>query len=434
MIILTYCLLAIALLTTIFAVLKTKDIFHPSLLAFIFLAVPVYFSMMRLSSLQAKQWEDLTYILLAYAIVCFIIIPGIFSIQSAASNHFDLSKLQFHLKPGLIYSLSGVAIVLYLLESYVSSGTLLPFLYVNNDVNIHTTAVPILSILTNAMPTVLVVANYLAFSKQRKPIYWIIIVLLILLPLTRLARFDVVCSLLPLLALIFYQLKRKKLFLTMTAVLLIVCVVGGAFLGQYRMTYGYKYDVKYADNIKYTGNSGIFEMNAILYGYFPLSIENLDRFVKKNADFDEYKLGAYTFRGVLAGIFQLDNVRNDFPMYQFLSDKRSPLNGSANVDTAMVEFSMDLGYKLAFIPMLLFGLIGTLLYNKGKSNVRYRVIYLLFAPSYVLLCFQNMFIDPRLVHETLFMVLLFSLASRPHTQLTTSQLSLNNWKLEMIKR
>ncbi|PWV93815.1 oligosaccharide repeat unit polymerase [Paenibacillus cellulosilyticus] len=415
MILLTYATLGIGFTATIFTCFRLKDPFHPSVLMSLFFGIPLLFSMQRLSDLQSSEWEFQTYLLLIYAICIFIILPAVLSIKLPNNNAVKWEEISFKMRPLYLYGINLFAIALYLAENKITSGAVLPYLAIHDNVNVHTASVPIVSIFTTALPVVLVIVNYLASLQQRKKLYYLFIILLIALPLSRLARFEVVTSLLPLAAMIFYRTKKKKRFAFWGIITMVLLIFAGSFVGQYRMTYGGKYNyISYSKSIGFTGPKGPFEVNAILYGYFPLSIENVDRFVKKNPNFHDYQYVQYTFRPVMAGILQLDNLLHEnYHMYKFVNKMRDPLNGAAIVDTALIEFSMDFGYVFSFVPMLLYALIGYTLYHRGRVGGGHKMLYyLLFAQAFLLFSFQNVFIESRALHASIFLMALLAFAKK----------------------
>jgi oligosaccharide repeat unit polymerase len=410
---LLYGCLALSFILMLITLYKTKDLLNPSLISFIFWGIPIFLSSLRWSDLQAEKWEDITYLLLIYSLLAFVIIPSLiilFLKIKFVNRTTEIKKLSENINPQIIVFFSFLTIVLYFVENIISGGTLIPALHSNSGVDVHTISISGLLIITRSFIPVLALFLALLYFSSKKKMYLLLLILCILLPVTRLARFDILMALLPLIGVVFEFIKNKKKFMLITLVLCIVISLGGAALGQYRMTHGNKYDISYSQGIMYKGIEGPYEVGAVIYGYFALSIENLDRFVKSNYDFDDYQYGKFILRPITAGVFKFNNIFNDYPMYEFINDLRDPLIGYATVHTAMVDFSMDFGYYLSFFVMLLFSFIGLLFYIQSQKNFKRRIYFLIYSQGFLFLSFQNLFIEARLLYQIILVAVLLTIA------------------------
>ncbi|MGR5883637.1 hypothetical protein ACT7DC_30705 [Bacillus cereus] len=151
----------------------------------------------------------------------------------------------------------------------------------------------------------------------------------------------------------------------------------------------------------------LFDVFAILYGYFALSVENLDRFISANYQFADFQYGKFMLRPVFVGILKFNNIFADYPLYEYVNEMRNPVAGFATVHTALVDFSMDFGYYLAIIPMVLFSMIGVYMYVNSYKSIKSKIMYLAYSQVYIFMAFQNLFIEPRLWYQLLFFFLLF---------------------------
>lgn len=411
---LLYIFLFLSLITSIITLKATKDIFNPTTITLIFWGGPIFFSSLRLSGLQDSAWADKTYLLLIYSLIAFIIVPGLFIIFSKVKivkRIKEAEKLAEIVNPKLVIIFSMITILAYFLENYIAAKSFIPALASTSGIDVHTVSVSGLLIITRSFIPFTVMFLYLSYKNTKKKLLLILLCTVLALPITRLARFDIIMSLIPLLGIMFEFAKNKTKFFVKIIVISTLLAVGGSTLGEYRMTQGYKYDeVSYAQGIQFEGYSGPFDTFAVLYGYFALSVENLDRFIKANDNFKDYQYGAFFLRPLTVGIFKMNNIFEGYPMYEFINKYRDPLIGYATVHTALVDFSMDFGYNLSICIMLLFSFIGIWLYLESFRKINLRLYYLLYAQALAFLAFQNLFIEARLLYQLIlaFVILRYS--------------------------
>lgn len=407
-----YLVISLSILMTILIIGYTKDLFNPVSLTCFFWILPVLFSSFKLSGLQQDEWTDLTYVLLIYSMLAFVILPSIFIFASYKKDVLNnskekLEKLSMRINKNFVLVLMFIVVGAYFLENKISSGYIFPILLTNSSIDIHTVSVSILSIITRSFVPVVSLLLFIVYLNEKKRLYIFFIILVMLLPVTRLARFDIVMAVIPLMGLLFTIVKNKRKFMFRFGIVFVIMLILGAAIGELRMTHGYKYNISYAEGISFHGYGGPFDVFAILYGYFALSVENLDRFISANYQFEDFQYGKFMLRPVFVGILKFNNIFADYPLYEYVNEMRNPVAGFATVHTALVDFSMDFGYYLAIIPMVLFSMIGVYMYVNSYKSIKSKIMYLVYSQVYIFMAFQNLFIEPRLWYQLLFFFLLF---------------------------
>lgn len=405
------CIVTIALVCSVFIgilkLIKTRDILNPVTLTTLSFSIPTLICLLRLSNLQSKSWDDITYLIILYAICAFIFIPHIFTYnKKIILNRYNV---YYNISASFLLFLFIVSIIFYFYGNLFISGDYLPVLSGENLSEVHTESISFFSTLTLLLMLISNVLLYFKYKNTQNKFYFILCLILCALPLTRLARMDTFISLV-ILVFISYDLSnnRKKYLLTILTLTPMILIMIAA-IGEYRMTVGYSFNIKYANEIDFSVYSGPFDVFAMLYGYFPLSVENLDRFVKANINFSDYQFGVYTFRPILVGIFKMHRFIDDYPMYEYFNNLRDPLTLAATVPTALAEFTIDYGYYFSIFPMLVFSFIGVILYNKSAVVAKYRLCYLIYATNYVLFSFTNAFIQPIWLYCAIIIILYHSL-------------------------
>lgn len=388
---------------------RTKDVANPSTLTAIFFIVPLLFNRLKLSGLQTEKWDNLTYLIIIYFIALFVIIPGLL-LDHGKFKTLNLDyKSKFFLDNKFISVTILFSIVIQLILNYLNSGYFIPTLYLKRlqlqGVEFHTINVTFWGLVIETTWIFIVGIGIINARIQKSKFIWSITTLSLLTPvLTRFSRMSVMLGLILVFFILYDLAKSRRVFYLRLLIIAIVFSLLGTYLMWYRWSAGGKYKVSIAKDIQYKGNPGPLEAYATFYGYFPLSFENIDRFVKKNKDDLEPAYGAYTFRPILAGVFKIQRIFPNFPMHEQFKKLRDPLTGAATVPTAVPEFTVDFGFKLSFIPMLIYALIGLFLYIDGRRDALIRVLYFVFAYSYILSAFQNFFISPRFLYIVLLVV------------------------------
>lgn len=410
-------LLSISFLFAGIILMQKKDILHPTVLSAIFISLPLLFAMQRLSGLQATNWNIYTYVLFYYAIFAFSYLPFIYTtlISPKHVNVRHNNNMKTYIKGlnnSLIKVMSLITILLYLIENMLLTGYFFPILSTASLTSIHLESVPIVSMITKGLIPILAVLNFAKFKVSGNNKFNLFIsVLLIIVPLTRLSRFDIVLSILAVVFLLYDVIIKKRRFVILTTLLLIFFTLGAAYIGEYRLTHGYQYDVSYSDGIYYKYNPGPFDVLAVLYGYFPLSFENVNNFTEANTNFNDLQWGKIFLRPLLAGLLKFDNIFGDsYPLSDFLYKYSNYVSPFATVHTASIEFALDFGYIFAILPMVLVSIMIIVIYQKGNENGAFRIAYYVISQGIVFYSFFNLFFEPKMIYQ-LSLLLFFTIFS-----------------------
>lgn len=313
------------------------------------------------------------------------------------------------LQPRYIGALNVVVIVLYFLETYLLTGH---FFSALNGIDVHTSSVPVISVLTRNL-FVVYVADVISYLCTRKNKYLVYAAVGIVVPLisrsARMTLFGGVAKIAVLIAIAFLNNRenrvRGKNFLNVklrsilvagvAALMLVTLVSQSSDWTNTRGSHYGKYDWDYATKIGYSGPEILGNTLPVYYGYFPLSFSNLNMSLKAVEPSINY-FGLHSFSCLWFGLLNLDNV---FGLNPFAADDASIyLSGAANVQTAFWIYWYDYGY-LCFIPI--FAMIGICdlmarICNKRGSLVSL-FIYLSVVPSVVLQSFQNIFFSNSMI-------------------------------------
>lgn len=306
-----------------------------------------------------------------------------------------------------IYSLINIAyICLILLENYLGSGTIIPAL---EKIDIHTYSAPIISFFTRNLFVILFL-NYLCYENFRKRKYVIYCIIHILLFIVlRNARMVIFVSIIQ--VIIFYFIynfkfiRENKIKVIKIIILFFMICSIGVGMGKIRMNHYGKYDLKYGDAVLYTGPTDKLEILPWYYGYFPMSVLNLDLTVKNIKNYNDRTYGIYSLRPILVGIFELDNIISGYPDIDYSNKYRKYLSTSATVPTGFIEFFLDFG-DMCILSILFYFLIGVYFYNSIRKNIYYLSYYAIYSGSWAFMSFQNTLIEPVLFYGILFLYLI----------------------------
>lgn len=293
--------------------------------------------------------------------------------------------------------LNVLFILLYLLENYLSSGSIFPGLV---GIDVHNKAsVSVISYITNAS-FLFLAFDLLAYKATKKKKYIIWLVIIILIPIiTRSARMAMLMSLFQLVSLyvaIFprnnsLMTKKEKIYRFARNIIILGLIVAFLFgimsFTNYRMSHYGKYNITYADTIGWIGPNFLQSL-APYYGYFPLSFNNLKINIINQVIHPNY-LGIYSFIGLYFGLFHIDRLFGiDGNLY---SENNLITNGAANVPTGFWNFYYDYGI-LFFIPFV-FALIILSFFLFNTKNLKHglacTVLYCWYAVSFFFMSFQN---------------------------------------------
>src|SRR2546429_449355 len=192
---------------------------------------------------------------------------------------------------------------------------------------------------------------------------------------------------------------------------LVGLLLGLVELGNQRLNRFGRYSVSYGDAIGFRAYRGPGEAVAVAYGYFALSFENLDRFVKENP---EYRTGGLlSFSPLFNALFFVNRLTaGKYPGPDAIVDRRNPVGPMATVETALAPFYLDFGAGMAWVPMLFYMLVWLWLYSRRHRSAAYVTAYAGYSASMVLSAFQGVVAAP-FIYQSLALALLPLALYRP---------------------
>jgi hypothetical protein len=390
----------IAIVCCIFSVRATGRIINPILIICAAFFLPLWFATFRLSGLQNSSWAYETYIALWLVIATWLVAPTIMLLIGGRQKRpVDIRKnLDGHFFLLLYRSFAIVICLIYLISNYIQAGTVLPILVPEIAYKLHTEFPPILRLFARCIPSVVGLA-YIAFAMHRRWVDLMILALALVVPLTRLSRIDVALSLVVLLlaftAMPAFKLTTKRLIIL--AIFGLAVVVGSVELGNQRTNRFGQYEVKYERAIKWLpATSGIAGVYSVLYGYFPLSFENFDEFVRHS------KLGTsnglLSFDWFFSGVIKLNRLGGDLTTQTEFSTF-SPISTAANVPTALLPFYADFGLLGMIFPTSLYISIWIFLFYRGVRSIAWLLAYCVYTAAFSLSAFQALVAAPIIFHQ-----------------------------------
>ena len=291
--------------------------------------------------------------------------------------------------------LNGGFLILYLLENYLGSGSLVPAL---QEIDIHTYSAPVISYLTNT-PFLVVAFDYYAYKATRELRYWLWILMIFATPIvTRSSRLQLMINAVQFVSLLLFveasvamksrrARKRYRQLKRSIVVLGAAAVIGLIQFTNYRMNHYGVYSFQYADLIEYDGPKALTFL-APYYGYFPLSFNNLKINILKRSVPHNY-IGLYSFTCFFFGLLQLDNLLGISTQGHIAH--RLVTHGAATVPTGFWDFYYDYGI-LCFIPIAVGMMVCYRFLKRAKKEKRrltYRTLYFWFVPLWFFMSFQN---------------------------------------------
>jgi len=385
---------------TIWTSVRTRHLLHPVFLISVGFFLPLAAATLRLSDLQASHWAYETYALALEAWLLWLVFPCVW-LASAGRQDCWRPPERSDQRQGISAALMWYARILgilniaaIILQNYLTGG--LPILLVDPEVafEYHTATVPILQILARASFAACALLH-LAIYYRRRVIDVVLLLLVLLCPLTKLARIDLMLSAITLVLMNAYfpivKLRSRKGFIGLAA--LVGLLLGLVELGNQRLNRFGRFSVSYGDAIGFRGYRGPAEAFAVAYGYFALSFENLDRFVKENP---EYRTrGLLSFSPLFNAVFFVNRLTaGKYPGPDTIVDRRNPVGPMATVETALAPFYLDFGAGMAWVPMLFYMLVWLWLYSHRHRGLSYVIAYAGYSASMVLSAFQGVVAAP----------------------------------------
>lgn len=373
---------------------RLSNVANPAAMYLIFFALPLALNRLRLSELQAVNWSSETYILIFNSLLTFGLFPIIYMTVRGDSGEFSFKERLVRLNVAVV--LVVVNLVLQLILNFTLSGYFVPAAALGNiTARFHTTeeggALATFATAIWYISFFFVAVRALSAKCQRS---WIMLALLAAMPLSRLARFDLISAIF---SCVVYYLCRWKLapraFLLMGFSFALIATAG-AFLAKFRWSGGDVDAVSFSDLIEYTGPQGPFEVFAFLYTYYPLSFENIDRIVNPAIGPWDKTYGAILSLPLVVGILKMNYMFPEWPMMSSFDAIRDPLSSLATVPTALPAFAMDFGVELSFVPMMMYSAVGVWLYSTRGRNRYILYSFCLYSINYLHFPFQNNFMQP----------------------------------------
>lgn len=419
--ILTIALLVIYNIIFVYEIIKKKNFFGLGTIINVAINLNFILYLLKWSNFIVSEPSMSMYILMDTIIVIFIIVMlcSKSPIDELMKNEKRIIFKRINLfknKVNLYILINIVYILLFLLENYIGSGKLAPYLV---GIDIHTYSAPLISFVTRAL-YVMIFLNYICYNSFKEKKYLVFLLIDILLfPILRGGRINLFMALLQFgLFFIMYNLpvviKRKKILISIIGIGMIF-VIAGVYMGNKRVESNLKGHelegkITYKDHIKYTGPEDPIGILPWYYGYFPMSFANLDKTIQYIDDNNLRTYGLYTSRPILVGLLELDNIIPNYKDIEYASGLAQYYTTAATVRTGFMEFYLDFG-KLAGISIAIYAAIGLFIYNKIRKNIFLVSAYAFFAGCWFFMSFQNMMIDVTTLYGLIYLFLIYKFCS-----------------------
>lgn len=403
----------ITIIYLIFVIFRKQDFFSINTYILLGVYLPLLISNFNWSYYHIEDRPDSFYIL-------FIIfnLLAIF-VNILPQNSIKYKNITFEIKKDLklpveVYNM--IYIFAILMENYYVSGYFIPSRY---GIDIHTARMPYVYFITTAiyLVSVMNLVEFFATKKKRYAVY--ILILVSFNVVTKSSRIDAFISATQLISiLLFYffyskksviikgkeiEKKSNKIKIILIAIIFaIILITIGLVVGNNRMNANGKYNLSYADGIKYTGPETPGEVLAYYYGYFPISFDNL-AYNMANTEINPNYIGLSSFRTLYFGVFQFDNLLGlDGGEATKANDIRSK---GAAIATGFWDFYYDFG-NFIFIPVTISFAIYYLLKLKvanKKPTLLAFVLYFYWIPLWFFLSFDNRIYDYQVLLHVILM-------------------------------
>lgn len=380
-----------------FFIYRLKGLAHPMLLLWLSFPVPVSFARLRLSSLQgADGWCLETKLALLGALLVFVV--GLSPLKKH-KEFIDRKSFGSPLLREVVASriLSSVCLFSFYYSNYIQTGLLLPAIEVSSGIDVHVDYPDFWGTFCKLIFVAAIYSAYIAVRGKNRVDFWLCASAL-LAPLSRLARVDVFMSLVGVaLILLLFKMFRWRGALRKGALVSLIAVVflfvfAFAKLGLDRLNQFGVHEVSYSESIEFI-KSDYSETTALFYGYFPMSFENFDRFVRQLKGRREH--GAFSFSGILIGAFKLNYFFPSLENNQNLRKWFSPVARGATVPTAFAGPYLDYGIA----GVMLFALMLVLLIRFWHKSIHIfpsaAVPFAVILSQVSLLGFQNILLRPQ---------------------------------------
>jgi len=389
--------------------IKKKQYAHPYIIVNVVFFLPLFFSLFRLSDLQENSWDLKTYIIIIYTLIGW---NGLFFISAFLSSKKKNIKFISNISSThkiIFITFTLVVLFLFLLSNYIQTGMILVYKNPTLADEIHAEFPQGIRLFAR-MILLSVILLYILYYKYRTKYILLLLLIMIFLPLTRLSRFDLFMSVAAIVILHYYypifKFNKKKVLLCLLLFSFLTVLI--TTLTESRMNQGGRYQLKYAKIIQWNSDLS-FPVFPILYGYFSLSFENFDRYVRLNDNKIYYNLGILEF--LYVGIFKLNLFMDDFKPINY-SKMYQPVSTAATVPTILIIFYRDFGLLLSFFFILGFGIFWLILYRLSFLSLSWNLTYVIFSSAFSLASFQPTVFAPMIFQQILMIFLLVSIANK----------------------
>lgn len=410
--ILQILILVIVPITNFFVIRHTKTWLNPLTIISVVFFLPLIFALSRLSALQAEFWAYDTYAVILLTLIFWVLFPTIYLLLQKKHEHKEtryqsdqpyLKSKAFELTARWFALLVGSA---YLLANYIQASSLLPFLQPELAVQIHAEFPPGIRLIARAGPAAIALL-FVSFFYNRKKFDLVLMLCIFLIPLSRLSRIDPFISGMMMLVLngYFPLIKYRSRSIVIAICLAAVIGVVGLDLGNQRTNQFGRYEVKYEDAILWKPDvTGPLDVLPSLYGFFPLSFENFDVFVRTNKG--NYTYGLQSLDWLLTGVFKF-NILRSFQELKYSDLHYRPVSSGATVPTVLFPFYADFGAAGSAIPLFIYMLIWLEFFRRAARSPLFAVLFALSSGGFALATFQAVIVSPLLVQQLIEIAIIF---------------------------
>lgn len=408
-------ILVILPVANFFVIRHTKTWLNPLTIISVVFFLPLVFALSRLSALQADFWHYDTYAVILLTLMLWVLFPTIYLLLQKkreqketkySSDELYLRSKAFEHAARWFALFVGSA---YLLANYIQANSLLPFLQPELAFRIHAEFPPVIRLIARAGPAAIALL-FVSFFYNRKKIDLLLLLLIFLLPLTRLSRIDPFISSAMMLVLNGYfplvKLRPRNIFLA----LCLTAIVGivGLDLGNQRGNRFGVYDIKYEDTILWKPTIvGPLSVLPTMYGFFPLSFENFDVYVRTNKGRRTY--GLVSLDWLFTGILKFNFLPSFHALKASADLSYKPVSSSATVPTVLYPFYADFGAAGSAAPLFFYMLIWLDFFRRAQRSPLFAVLFALSSGGFALSTFQAVIVGPLLVQQLFEIAIIFFL-------------------------
>lgn len=386
-------------------VVRKKEYVHPFVIINIFFFLPLFFALGRHSDLQSEVWQDETYLVIFYTLIFWQVLFACHAFFSKL--HINRVSIEYYLNnrfKNISIFFSFFVVGLFLLANYLQSNLILVFLDPEVASQIHAEFPPVIRLFAR-MILLAVILLYLSYYKFRSKWLLLLMLLTLLTPVTRLSRIDILLSLVGVMILFYYfpimKINKKKVLITFIIGLFLMSAITN--LGVDRWNRFGEYDFSYSETIEWNGPLKD-TIIPILYGYFPLSFENFDRYIVENRVDNDIAFS--TLEGPFVGILKLNLLFDDYKSINYL-DYYEPVSGAATVPTILIAFYRDFGAYFSIFPIALVGLLWLYLYRVSGLSLQMNLIYIIYSAAFSLASFQPILFSPMIFQQFVMVFIMF---------------------------